>query len=78
MKIKILAVAALAAIAAGALSFSEPVSAAGGAKTKFERNKPHVNVGTILEQTDPRIKQPEPQPEPPVENPEKKKVPTQP
>lgn len=81
MKIKALTMVALAAIAAGALSLSEPVAAAGGAKTKFERTKTHDNAGSLgdaVEQPDPKLKQPEPQPEPPVEKPNKKQAPTQP
>ncbi len=78
MKIKTLTMVALAAIAAGGLSLSEPAEAA---KEKFERNKPHVNVGTIGHadgQSGNKTKQPELQPEPPAEKPKKKEVPAQP
>jgi outer membrane lipoprotein SlyB len=47
IKSTIMAAAILTALSATTVIIPVSSDAAGGAKTKFERNKPHVNVGTI-------------------------------
>ena len=46
MKFSTLSMLGLAVATTGLLAYSDAATAAGGAKTTFERNKPHVNVGT--------------------------------
>ena len=47
MKFSTLSMLGLAVATAGLLAYSDAAPAAGGAKMKFERTKPHVNIGTI-------------------------------